>query len=230
MNSKKFNKRIIVLCIITLVLLLGWILWKCKAWQFLSLEYLERFTGSIRDLRFLGLIIYLAAFTLGTIAFLPSLPFALLGGITYGTIRGIVYASLGTLLGASMAFIIARYIGRKKIEKRLENSKAFHEINDRVERNGWRVLVLTRMVPIIPHWLQNYAYGLTTISFKTYALVSLLCIIPGTTAWIFAINAIDNDQADPKRTILYITLAGILLVISSYLSKWLYKRKKCTDQ
>ncbi|MCC5911064.1 MAG: TVP38/TMEM64 family protein [Clostridiaceae bacterium] len=225
MQKKQLYKIIILLLAVIAIGVLIWILGKNKVSEFISIEFLRRFTGRIRDLGFLGVLLYLLSFAIGTMLILPSLPFALLGGITYGTVRGIIYASIGDLLGASMAFIVARYIGRGRIEKRLKRNKAFHEIDEGVKQEGWRIVVLTRMVPVIPHWLQNYAYGLTAISFTTYAFVSLLCIVPGTAAWIFAVNTVGKSQADAKKTVIYLAIAGVLIVGVSYLPRWIYKKK-----
>ncbi|AKL95972.1 hypothetical protein CACET_c25270 [Clostridium aceticum] len=226
MGKRQLNKKILLLFAVVVIGLIVWMLWKYKIWEVISIEYFRRFTGRIRRLGFLGVLLYLLTFTLGTMLLLPSLPFALLGGITYGTVPGIIYASVGDLLGASIAFMVARYIGRERLERRLKKSKAFHEIDEGVKQEGWRILVLTRMIPIIPHWLQNYAYGLTAISFTTYAIVSLLCIIPGTAAWIIAVNTVGKGQGDAKKTAIYMGVAAVVLVIISYLPKWIYKKKK----
>lgn len=224
MKSRQIGKPLIFLIAIG-ISLLGFILWKYRIWEFISIEYLKEFTGKIRSLGSLGIILYILCFTIGTVFFLPSLPFMLLGGITYGTIMGTIYASLADLLGASLAFFIARYLMRGRIEQRLRKSKTFHEINEGVQHDGWRIVVLTRMVPIIPHWLQNYAYGVTAISYKTYAFVSLLCIVPATAVWIFAVNTVGRGQEDAKKTMVYLGIASIIIVGISYLPKYIYNKK-----
>lgn len=228
MKKKEFSKKFIllILLIVVLVIVIALILWKYGAWKFLSIRYLRKFTGRIRNLGLLGLIIYLLSFAVGTMLCLPSLPFALLGGLTYGTVLGIIYACIGDLLGATLAFILARYVLKERIERRFKENKAFKEIDEGVKKDGWRIIVLTRMVPIIPHWLQNYAYGITSISFITYVFVTLLCIIPGTAAWIFVINRAGLGEGDAKRTILYFSIASVIIVAISYLPKWIYKRKR----
>ncbi|ARE88672.1 TVP38/TMEM64 family protein [Clostridium formicaceticum] len=224
--ERQLNRKVILLFIIGILSLITWIIWKYEIWELISIEYFRKFTGKIQCLGFLGVLLYFLCFVLGTMFFLPSLPFALFAGITYGTLLGIIYASVGDLLGASMAFIVARYIGRERLEKRLKKSKAFHEIDEGVRQDGWRIVLLTRMVPIIPHWLQNYAYGLTAISFTTYAFVSLLCIVPGTAAWIIAVNTVGKGHGDAKKTAIYLGIAAVLIVTISYLPKWMYKKKK----
>lgn len=224
MKIRLINKKVILL-IATVISILIFILWRYKAWELVSIDHLKEYRGKIKELGVLGILLYLLVFIIGTIFCLPSLPFALLGGITYGTVKGTIYASIGDVLGSSTAFIIGRYLLKERIEKKLKNNKTFHEINKGVQKDGWRIVVLTRMVPLIPHWLQNYAYGITAISFKTYALVSLICAIPGTAAWIFAINTVGKNKEDAKTAMIYLSISAVIIVAVSYLPRYIYKNK-----
>ncbi len=225
MKKNRLNNKFVCIIAGIVIVILAFLAWKYEVWKLISIGYLRRFTGRIRGLGYLGIFLYLLSFVLGTMLFLPSLPFILLGGITYGTVLGIIFASIGDLLGATMAFLVARYIMRDRIEKILNKNKTFHEINEGVKHDGWRIVVLTRMVPVIPHWLQNYAYGITEISFKIYALVSLLCIVPATVVWIIAINTVGRGEGDAKKTMIYLAITAVVIVVISYLPKLLYKNK-----
>lgn len=225
MEKGWLSKRVILLILIIVVGIIVLILQKYHVWDLISIEYLRRFTDKIRNLGLLGIILYIIIFSFGTMLFLPSLPFILFGGITYGTFAGIIYSSIADLLSASMAFIAARYIIRKRIERMLRKNKTFHDINKGVKEDGWRILIVTRMVPVIPRWLQNYAYGLTVISFKTYALVSLLCIVPVTAVWIIAVNTVGRGEEDARKTMIYLGIAAVLIVVISYIPKYIYKKK-----
>ncbi|WP_026478628.1 TVP38/TMEM64 family protein [Alkaliphilus transvaalensis] len=220
---KWFNKKTIILFVILLSLAIFFI-WKYEAWRYISIDYIKNFTKGLKQLGSIGVVLYIIAFVLATLMFLPSLPFVILGGITYGTLKGIIYASIGDLGGAIIAFIMARYIMRQRVEKKLKRNKRFHEINKGVRQEGWRILILTRMVPIIPHCLQNYAYGLTSISFKTYSLTSLLCIVPPIAVWVIAINKVGSRGYDPQKTIIYIGVAAVAFIIISYIPKLIFKR------
>ncbi|KAB3532855.1 TVP38/TMEM64 family protein [Alkaliphilus serpentinus] len=225
MKRRQVRKKLMILIVI-IIIVIAVALWKYPLWNLLSIiEYLKKFTTTVRNLGYLGLLLYLVAFTLGTMLFLPSLPFALFGGITYGSTLGIIYASIGDILGASLAFVIGRYFMRERIERVLQKYKTFHEINEGVKHDGWRIIVLTRMVPLIPHWLQNYAYGLTSVGFLTYALVSLLCIAPTTAVWIIVVNTLGRGEKDANKIIFYLAIAAVVIVLLSYIPKWIYKKK-----
>lgn len=222
-KGRKTKGLIILAGIIAAVAI--FLIWKFEAWELFSINYLRSFTGRIRDLKALGVILYLLVFAVSVILFMPSLPFTLLGGITYGIGWGIVIATCGDFFGSAMAFIIGRYFAKEKIEDKLKKNKAFQEINEGVQKEGWRIVAITRMVPIIPHWFQNYAYGVTEISFRTYALVCFLSILPGTAVWVFTINTIGRGQEDARRSMLYLALATVAIVGISYIPKYIYKKK-----
>jgi len=225
MTSRSISKRTIILVGVVIVIAI-FILWRYEAWELLSIDYLKRFTGRVRGLGILGVLLYLLIYMISVVLFMPSLPFTLFGGITYGIAWGTIIATSGDFLGSSLAFIIGRYLVKDKLEKRLKNNKAFHEINEGVQQEGWRIVAITRMVPLIPHWLQNYAYGITKISFKTYAIVCLLSILPGTAIWVFTINTVGRGQGDAKRSMFYLALATVAIVGLSYIPKYLYNKKR----
>ena len=225
MARRGISRRALILVGVVIVIAI-FILWRYEAWDLLSIDYLRGFTGRIRSLGVLGVLLYLLIYMISVVLFMPSLPFTLFGGITYGIVWGTIIATSGDFLGSSLAFIIGRYLVKDKLERKLRNNKAFHEINEGVQQEGWRIVAITRMVPLIPHWLQNYAYGITKISFRTYAMVCLLSIIPGTAIWVFTINTVGRGHGDAKRSMLYLALATIGLVGISYIPKYLYNKKR----
>ncbi len=117
---------------------------------------------------------------------LPGSAFTIVAGIVFGPIKGGVLALFSATLGAVAAFIVARFLLRNTIMKKFGDNPIFKKIDDGVAANGTS-LILTRLVPVFPFSLQNYAYGLTSLNLGTYALVSLLTMAPG--AFIFAYMA-----------------------------------------
>lgn len=93
-----------------------------------------------------------------------------------------------------------------------------------VARHGWRIVMLTRLVPIFPFNLQNYAYGITRIGFWPYAITSSICMLPGTAAFTFAGGALSDGRGDVTRTLAYLGIAGVLLVLISLIPRWLQRR------
>lgn len=104
----------------------------------------------------------------------------------YGPVLGTLYVSLGSTLGASVAFLISRYAARSLIEQIFKNNPILHRIDKGVQEKGWKMLILTRFVPVIPFHVQNYIYGLTKIDFFTYIILTWLCLLPGVVIYVMA--------------------------------------------
>jgi len=120
-------------------------------------------------------------FALGTVLFVPGALFGLAGGVLFGPVWGTILNIAGATLVATAAFLVARYVAadwvREKAGVRLER------LIKGVDAEGWRFVALTRLVPLIPFNLLNYAFGLTRIPVVSYMLASLVCMVPGTLAY-----------------------------------------------
>lgn len=125
-----------------------------------------------------GYIVFVAAFVFACVFLLPGSAFTIVAGIVFGPIKGGVLALFSATLGAVVAFIVARFLLRNTIMKKFGDNPIFKKIDDGVAKNGTSFLILTRLVPVFPFSLQNYAYGLTSLNLGTYALVSLITMAP----------------------------------------------------
>jgi uncharacterized membrane protein YdjX (TVP38/TMEM64 family) len=163
------------------------------------------------------------------IMMLPGLPIAIAGGLVFGAVWGSVWTTVGANLGACLAFLIGRYAARDMVAGWVEKNRALKKIDEGVRQQGWRMLMITRLVPIFPFNIQNYVYGLTKISLGTYALVSVVCMIPGTIAFNFAAGSareviLSGGQPDAvKRTLLYLAVAAVFFVLLSLIPGWIKK-------
>ena len=86
----------------------------------------------------------------------------------------------------------------------MQASPRLAKMDGQVAENGWRIVMLTRLVPIFPFNLQNYAYGITRIGFWPYLITSSICIVPGSAALTFAGGALSDGRGDIKRTLAYL--------------------------
>lgn len=154
--------------------------------------------NAIRALGPWGPAAHVALFALGTVLFFPGALFGLAGGVLFGPVGGTILNLAGATLGATGAFLVARYVAadwvREKAGARLER------LIKGVEAEGWRFVALTRLVPLIPFNLLNYALGLTRIPVVSYMLASLVCMVPGTLAYTWLGHAgreamVGNDGA-----------------------------------
>lgn len=170
-------------------------------------------------------LVYICFYIVGTLFFLPGLPITVLSGIAFGPVWGVVYAVIGAIIGVSLAFLVARYVARGLVENWVDGNTQFQKIDEKVEQEGWRILMFTRLVPIFPFNLQNYAYGLTKIRFMTYVLVSGIFMLPGTIAYVQIGGALVSGEGSLKKTLIYLSIAGVLIVLLSLIPKFLRRHQ-----
>jgi uncharacterized membrane protein YdjX (TVP38/TMEM64 family) len=167
--------------------------------------------------------LYVGGYVLAELLFVPALPLTLLGGLVFGPVWGSVYTWLAATLAAAIAFLVARHLARDTVERWKAASPGLARIDAAVERHGWRILMLTRLIPLFPFNLQNFAYGLTRIPFWTYVGVTAVCILPGTIAFTLAGGALSSGGS-PRTIAWTLAAAGILIVLVSLLPRWLSRK------
>ncbi|SMP66364.1 TVP38/TMEM64 family protein [Anoxynatronum buryatiense] len=173
-----------------------------------------------------GPMIYILIYIAACLLMLPGFPVTLMGALAFGPVWGAVFTSIGSTLGAAAAFLTARYAARNMVENWLGENETFRRIDRGVEKQGWRMLMVTRMVPLFPFNLQNFAYGLTRISLGTYVLVSWVCMIPGITAYNFMAGSVVAGEGDPRRVLLYLGIGAVFFVFVSLIPGQIRKRQK----
>ncbi|MDD7908851.1 MULTISPECIES: TVP38/TMEM64 family protein [Pseudovibrio] len=169
-------------------------------------------------------IVFFLAFIAACVFMLPGSAFTIVAGIAFGPIIGAIISLLAATAGATAAFIVSRFLARGLILDKFGSNPIFKKIDDGVKENGMSFLILTRLVPVFPFSLQNYAYGLTGISFWTYVLVSLVTMAPG--AFIFAYMA--GDIATNGVSVMLLVkfaVAGLILFGVSLIPKYIAKKR-----
>ncbi len=178
----------------------------------------------ISSLGAIGYLVFIGLFVIACILLLPGSAFTIVAGIAFGPIKGGLLALFAATLGATVAFILARFLLRGMIVSKLGNNPIFKKIDDGVAQNGTSFLILTRLVPVFPFNLQNYAYGLTGLSLSSYVLVSLITMAPG--AFIFAYMAGDIAVNGVSAMLLVkFAIAGLVLFVLSFIPKYIAKKK-----
>jgi len=110
-------------------------------------------------------VIFILGYVAAVVAFVPALPLTILGGLAFGAAWGTVYVAIAATTGACLSFLIARYAARAVVARWMAGYPALERMDRAVARHGFRIVMITRLVPIFPFNLQNYAYGLTSIRF-----------------------------------------------------------------
>lgn len=138
----------------------------------------------VNGLGAVGAIAFIAIYIAATVAFFPGSILTLGAGVLFGVGLGSLYVFLGATLGATAAFLVGRYLARGWVSKKIEGNTKFHAIDEAVGREGFKIVLLTRLSPIFPFNLLNYAYGVTGVSLKDYVLASI-GMIPGTIMYVY---------------------------------------------
>lgn len=227
MNEKNTGKKkefVKLAFIAGAIVLIAFAMKQFGVFQYISLENIAKIKDWILGFGLLGPFIYVLLWIAACVFFLPGLPVALVGGIAFGPYLGTLYSSIGSTLGATAAFLIGRYAARGMVEGWVHKNSQLRKIDEGVKKQGWRMLMITRLVPLFPFNVQNYVYGLTDISLVTYVLVSWSCMIPGTLAFSFAGGSLSSG-AGLGRTMMYLGVAAVFFVLISLIPGWMKKRK-----
>jgi uncharacterized membrane protein YdjX (TVP38/TMEM64 family) len=179
--------------------------------------------GVVRNRGLWGQVAHVALFALGTILFVPGALFGLAGGVLFGPIWGTVLNLIGATLGATAAFLVARYVAADWVRR--TTGSRLERIIKGVEEEGWRFVAFIRLVPLIPFNLLNYALGLTRIPLVEYALASLVCMAPGTLAYTWLGHAGGEVAAGNEAAIRYVMMGLALLVAVAFLPHLLRRLK-----
>ncbi len=191
-------------------------------------EYLEqeKLRALIEGYGALAPIIYMAIFCIAPALFLPGLPISIVGAILFGPFWGVIYTISSATLGACVAFLVSRYLARDWIEGKLKSPRWRH-LDEQVETHGWKMVAFTRLIPLFPFNLLNYAFGLTRIKFSHYAIATLIFMLPGTIAFItFSSSLLDLLRGEISPTF----LLGLGLMVLVSLIPMVYKRQKARKE
>lgn len=187
MADKKSPVRLIAL-VVLIAALLG------LGWYFDAQSYLRDMLEWIRDRGAAGVAVFIGVYIVATVLFVPGSILTLGAGFVYGVLFGTIWVSIASTIGATAAFIVGRYLTRDWVSGKISGNKRFASIDDAVGNEGWKIVGLTRLSPIFPFNLLNYAYGLTKVSLRDYFLASWIGMLPGTVMYVY-IGSLAGDLA-----------------------------------
>ncbi|WP_413162892.1 TVP38/TMEM64 family protein [Capilliphycus salinus ALCB114379] len=148
-------------------------------------DYLRQTLDWIANLGYWGPVAFILVYILATVLFLPGSILTLGAGAIFGVFAGYVYVSMGSVVGATCAFLVGRYLARGWVAKKIAGNEKFKAIDEAVAREGWKIVGLTRLSPIFPFNLLNYSFGLTKVSLRDYVIASWIGMIPGTIMYVY---------------------------------------------
>jgi len=148
-------------------------------------EHLDasQFETLLKDSGAAAPLLFMLLYAIGTVFFLPGSVLTLLGGALFGPYWGTLYNLTAATIGAMLSFLVARYLASDWVAQKT-GGKMKQLING-VENESWRFVAFTRLVPLFPFNLLNYALGLTRISFTQYSVATYICMLPGAIAYTY---------------------------------------------
>lgn len=212
----KYIKLIIFIALVIIILILNH---NYKLYE--KINNLDNFKFMINENIIKASIIYIIITAIGSsVLALPGVTFALFSGILFGPILGIILCSISATMSASISFIISRFFLKESVKPLIEKNKYLNKILfEDGNKNAIMLLMITRLVPLFPYNIQNFAYGITDISFTLYTIYTFIFMLPGISLFTIASAVIISKE----NRILYFLISGIIFVfvltISIYLKK-----------
>jgi len=158
-------------------------------------------------------IAYMLVFLIAPVLFLPGAPITIAGGALFGPLWGTIYSVFSATAGAALAFQISRHLAGEWAHRKAGG--IVKRLKEGVEKEGWRFVAFTRLVPLFPFNVLNYGYGLTRVKFSHYIVASFFCMIPGATAYSLIGYAGREAVLDGDWPLLKISAAlGLMLFLS----------------
>ena len=167
-------------------------------------------------------IIYIVITAIGSsILALPGITFALFSGILFGPILGIILCSISSTLAAVISFLISRFFLKETIKPLVEKNKYLNKLLfEDGNKNAMLLLMITRLVPLFPYNIQNFAYGITDVNFMQYSIYTFLFMLPGISLFTIASVGIVSEN----NRYLYFLIAAIILIFVLIISFFLKKK------
>ncbi|MBN2898850.1 MAG: TVP38/TMEM64 family protein [Clostridia bacterium] len=213
------KKKLIVIIVAVAFLLL---LKKYDVFYLFSFENINELKNYIHSFGMVAPIVFIAFFIASTIFFVPGLPITILAGVLFGTAKGTLYVIVGSSIGVSIAFLMGRYLGRDMVQKAVEKNEKMAKLDQYIKEQGNMILIISRLIPLFPFNLQNYAYGITDISFKTYFWYSFIFMIPGTFIYT-AFGALAYTSMPTEQFVLYTSVLLVALCMLIIVPKKVFK-------
>lgn len=182
-------------------------------------EWVKAFSDWVQKLGAAGVVVFIAVYAIATVLFLPGWIFTVAAGLVFGVIGGTAVALSGAIIGCSLAFLCGRYLVRKRVESATKGNKKFRAIDEAIGKQGWKIIGLLRLSPLIPFNLSNYFYGVTAVKFLPYLLASAVGMLPGTLLYAYlggagkaGLGGGDQHQSPLKYVLLGVGLLATIAV------------------
>ena len=189
-------------------LVAGWLLLPIKEWS-------DTFQSWIKDLGPWGWVIFAAVYIVGTVLLVPVSVLTIAAGLAFGLAIGFPLVVVSATIGATLAFLVARYLAHDKVESLMQKRPKFKAIQSAVSEGGWKVVALLRLSPVLPFNLQNYFYGITDVKLLEYVPATFVGIMPGTLLYVYLGAAGKAASGEGGSTLKWVFFAiGLVVTVA----------------
>jgi uncharacterized membrane protein YdjX (TVP38/TMEM64 family) len=180
-NSKQPKSSLrLVIALLAIIIALS------LAMKFLPVQqWLCSFNDWVGHMGAAGIFVFIIVYAVATVLMAPGSILTIGAGFAFGLWKGFLAVSAGATLGASLAFLVARFVARDKVEVIAQRNEKFRNMDNAIGKQGAKLIFLLRLSPVIPFNLSNYFYGLTAVRFWPYVLASWIGMIPGTFLYVY---------------------------------------------
>ncbi len=166
-------------------------------------------------------VLFIIIYALAAVLFLPGSLLTLAGGALFGPVWGTLYNLTGATIGATLSFLVSRYLAADWVTQK--TGGRLKQLIDGVENEGWRFVAFTRLVPVFPFNLLNYALGLTRIPLLHYVLATFICMFPGGLAYTYlgyvGREALSGDEAVIQKILLALALLAVAIFLPRFIKR-----------
>jgi uncharacterized membrane protein YdjX (TVP38/TMEM64 family) len=138
--------------------------------------------------------VYVVAYVAAAVLLVPGSILTLAAGFLFGLPLGVALVSTGSVLGAIMAFLVGRFFTRAWVAERIGHRPRFRALDAATHRNGFVIVLLARLSPLIPYNLLNYAFAITAVRLRDYALATWIGMLPATVLYVY-VGTLTSDLA-----------------------------------
>ena len=182
-------------------------------------DWLSHFQTYVRGLGALGYVVYIVVYAACVVAFVPASILTLGAGAIFGFVGGTIVVVIGATIGATLSFLLARTVMRKRIEAMTATNAKFRALDRAIAAEGMKIVFLVRLAVVFPFTYINYAFGLTAIPTWRYVVATFFGILPATAAFVFASSAATSAATGSTSSITKVVyiVGGVVAIVVSVL-------------
>ncbi len=208
------NRKLLIFALVLVGLLAAALLLPVKDWLQAAISWIQVNPG-------ISWLIFILLYVAATVLLFPAVLLTLAAGALFGVVKGSILVSIASIIGAALAFIVGKTVAREQAQRFVKKMPKFMALNKAIEKKGFVVVLLTRLSPVFPFVLQNYAYSLTSINFRNYFIASWIGMLPGTVMYVYfgsiaknlaAIFSGDFEAGSAGKLLLFVGLIATVAV------------------